>query len=95
MQKSQWTNNFLVINPLGLQRLLETRRGSKALAKLLPLLIGGKTIDLTYEELRELLRYKTRAGAYQAVKKLVSIGTLEQTPEGLRLKLGELWLNNF
>lgn len=37
---------------------------------------------MTYEELAKLLGYKTRAGAYQAIKKLKNIGVLEQTKNG-------------
>lgn len=86
---------YIIITPSLLGLLLKNRRGSKALAKLLPYFIKGNfRLAATYEELRLLLGYKTRAGAYQSMKKLQSLGVVVKVGNEFELNLGTLWLKD-
>lgn len=77
----------LVINPHTLQLLVKSRRGSKAFAKLLPLLDTSGVLYATYEELARLLGYRTRSGCFKAVKKLIEIGVVKRDNNTTRLEL--------
>lgn len=80
MVKSQWINSF-ILHPVCLVEVLRSKRASKTLAKLIPLLAHTE-LKITYEEMAKLLGYKTRAGAYKAIKQLVNTGILEQSENG-------------
>lgn len=77
----------LVIHPNTLQLLVKSRRGSKAFAKLLPLLDTSGVLYATYEEMARLLGYRTRSGCYKAVKKLIELGVVNRDNDIARLEL--------
>ena len=77
----------LIINSTTLQLLVNSRRGSKAFAKLLPLLDTSGVLYATYEELAHLLGYRTRSGCYKAVKKLIDLGIFYREETRLALSL--------
>lgn len=80
MEKFHWINS-IICSPSCLVTVLKSRRASKTLAKLIPLLVNTE-IKITYEEMAKLLGYKTRAGAYKAIKLLINMGILEQSDDG-------------
>jgi len=73
-----------------LQRVCNSRRASKTLAKLLPLFEDNPTIKITYDKLAKYLGYRNRSGAYKAIKILESMGVVTTDGSYLQLTMGNL-----
>lgn len=95
MQCYQWKNRKLVVPFCLLQRVCQSRRASKALAKLLPLFEDKPEIKITYNELAKHLGYTNRSGAYKAIKILESLGVVTINDGYLQITMGDLLLKGY
>lgn len=84
----QWKNNYLVINPPCLLKVLKSKRAVRVLVKLLPLFDKGLTIQTSYSKLAKELGYYNRGGSYKAIKSLERLGVVKYKNGYLSLTMG-------
>lgn len=93
MQCYQWKNRKIVLSTHLIEKVLKSRRASKALEKLLPLFETSLSVKITYSELAKLIGYKTRSGALKAIRILEGLGVVVRTNDGyLHLTMGDVLL---
>lgn len=90
-----WKNRDLIISFCLLQKVCQSRRASKTLAKLLPLFEDEPIIKITYDRLAKYLGYENRSGAYKAIKILESLGVVATKGSYLQLTMGDIILKGY
>lgn len=95
MRCYQWKNRELLIPFRLLQKVCQSRRASKTLAKLLPLFEDEPKIKITYDELAKYLGYENRSGAHKAIKILESLGVVTTKDGYLWITMGDLLLKGY